>query len=240
MLRVIKLTSPMSLGSWILTAFSAGAGVAAAAEVDRMSGDRLAARPAATGAARRRRAGRAGSRGPRARTRRVHGGPAGRHVHADLEPRARRAAVRVRQLRQPGRGRPGDDHDAGRGGGPGAQAGRARRHRRPGRDPGDAPADGSRRGRAAARGQAGRAAGAERGDSPSRAGSRPCSAAAGAAVAVAAGLSLLAASALTRFGIFEAGIRSAKDPRYTIEPQKRRLAARRAAGVTDDSITTAG
>jgi hypothetical protein len=59
-------------------------------------------------------------------------------------------------------------------------------------------------------------------------------------VAVAAGLSLLAASALTRFGIFEAGIRSAKDPRYTIEPQKRRLAARRAAGVTDDSITTAG
>ena len=59
-------------------------------------------------------------------------------------------------------------------------------------------------------------------------------------VAAASGLALLAASALTRFGIFEAGIRSAKDPRYTIEPQKRRLAARRAAGVTDDSITTAG
>jgi len=53
-------------------------------------------------------------------------------------------------------------------------------------------------------------------------------------------VALMAASALTRFGIFEAGIRSAKDPRYTIEPQKRRLAARRAAGVTDDSITTAG
>jgi formate-dependent nitrite reductase membrane component NrfD len=32
MLRTIKLTSPMSLGSWILSAFSAGAGVAAAAE----------------------------------------------------------------------------------------------------------------------------------------------------------------------------------------------------------------
>ena len=41
MLRVIKLTSPMSLGSWILTAFSAGASVAAAAEVDRMTGERL-------------------------------------------------------------------------------------------------------------------------------------------------------------------------------------------------------
>ena len=59
-------------------------------------------------------------------------------------------------------------------------------------------------------------------------------------IAVASGLSLLAASALTRFGVFEAGIESAKDPRYTIEPQKRRLAARRAAGITDDSITTAG
>jgi hypothetical protein len=59
-------------------------------------------------------------------------------------------------------------------------------------------------------------------------------------VAAASGLALVAASALTRFGVFEAGIHSAKDPRYTIEPQKRRLAARRAAGVTDDSITTAG
>jgi hypothetical protein len=59
-------------------------------------------------------------------------------------------------------------------------------------------------------------------------------------VAAAAGLALLAASALTRFGIFEAGIRSAKDPRYTIKPQKRRRAARRTAGTTDDSITTAG
>lgn len=58
-------------------------------------------------------------------------------------------------------------------------------------------------------------------------------------VAVASGLALLAASALTRFGVFEAGIESAKDPRYTIEPQKRRLAARRAAGITGDSITTA-
>jgi hypothetical protein len=59
-------------------------------------------------------------------------------------------------------------------------------------------------------------------------------------VAVAAGAALVAASALTRFGVFEAGIHSAKDPRYTIEPQKRRLAARRAAGTTGDSITTVG
>lgn len=57
--------------------------------------------------------------------------------------------------------------------------------------------------------------------------------------AAASGVALLAASALTRFGIFEAGLASAKDPRYTIEPQKARLAARRAAGVTGDAITTA-
>ena len=56
--------------------------------------------------------------------------------------------------------------------------------------------------------------------------------------AVVSGLALMAASALTRFGVFEAGLESARDPRYTIEPQKRRLAARRAAGITDDSITT--
>ena len=53
------------------------------------------------------------------------------------------------------------------------------------------------------------------------------------------GAACLSASALTRFGVFRAAIQSAKDPRYTIEPQKRSLAARRAAGITDDSITTA-
>ena len=58
-------------------------------------------------------------------------------------------------------------------------------------------------------------------------------------LAVVSGLSLLTASALTRFGVFDAGMESARDPRYTIEPQKRRLAARRAAGLTGDSITTA-
>src|SRR5699024_3956684 len=41
MLRTLKVTSPMSVGSWILTAFSTGAGVAAAAEADRLTGARL-------------------------------------------------------------------------------------------------------------------------------------------------------------------------------------------------------
>lgn len=59
-------------------------------------------------------------------------------------------------------------------------------------------------------------------------------------VAVVSGAALVAASALTRLGVFDAGLHSARDPRYTIEPQRRRLEARRAAGVTDDSITTVG
>ena len=42
-------------------------------------------------------------------------------------------------------------------------------------------------------------------------------------VSALSGASLLAASALTRFGIFEAGLATARDPRYTIVPQRRRL-----------------
>ena len=41
MMRTIKLTSPMSLGSWILSAFSVGIGVAAVSEIDRMTGERI-------------------------------------------------------------------------------------------------------------------------------------------------------------------------------------------------------
>ena len=45
--------------------------------------------------------------------------------------------------------------------------------------------------------------------------------------AAAAGAALLAGSALTRFAIFEAGLNSAKDPKYTVIPQRQRLEARR-------------
>jgi hypothetical protein len=41
--------------------------------------------------------------------------------------------------------------------------------------------------------------------------------------AALSGAALLAGSALTRFGLFAAGIESARDPRYTVEPQRRRL-----------------
>jgi formate-dependent nitrite reductase membrane component NrfD len=46
------------------------------------------------------------------------------------------------------------------------------------------------------------------------------------AVSVAAGLTCVVASVMTRFGIFEAGIASAKDPRYVVVPQRERMAAR--------------
>jgi hypothetical protein len=57
--------------------------------------------------------------------------------------------------------------------------------------------------------------------------------------AVLSGIALMLGSVLTRFGIFEAGMESAKDPKYTVQPQKERLAERRARGQVGDSITTA-
>jgi len=44
-------------------------------------------------------------------------------------------------------------------------------------------------------------------------------------LARAAGAALLAGSACTRFAVFEAGRESARDPRYTVVPQRRRLDA---------------
>lgn len=49
------------------------------------------------------------------------------------------------------------------------------------------------------------------------------------AVSVLAGTSYVTASVLTRFGVFEAGIASAKDPKYTVIPQRQRLEERLAA-----------
>jgi formate-dependent nitrite reductase membrane component NrfD len=45
--------------------------------------------------------------------------------------------------------------------------------------------------------------------------------------AVASGAALVAASAFARFGLFAAGMESARDPRYTVEPQRARAAKRR-------------
>jgi formate-dependent nitrite reductase membrane component NrfD len=47
-------------------------------------------------------------------------------------------------------------------------------------------------------------------------------------VAVLSGAALMAGSACTRFGVFEAGQESAKDPKYTVVPQRERMAQRAA------------
>jgi formate-dependent nitrite reductase membrane component NrfD len=47
------------------------------------------------------------------------------------------------------------------------------------------------------------------------------------------GAALLAGSACTRFGIFEAGRASAKDPKYTVVPQRERLSAEQRRVVAD-------
>jgi DMSO reductase anchor subunit len=56
------------------------------------------------------------------------------------------------------------------------------------------------------------------------------------AVSALSGASLLAASAMTRLGIFEAGMASARDPKYTIVPQRRRLGAVSGTGETASGI----
>lgn len=57
--------------------------------------------------------------------------------------------------------------------------------------------------------------------------------------AVLSGAALLAGSAATRFAVVEAGLESAKDPKYTVIAQRARLAARRAASQIGTSISTA-
>jgi hypothetical protein len=43
------------------------------------------------------------------------------------------------------------------------------------------------------------------------------------------GVALLAGSALQRFGVFEAGVASTRDPKYVVVPQRKRLDAARPA-----------
>jgi formate-dependent nitrite reductase membrane component NrfD len=238
MLRTVKLTSPMSVGSWILSAFSAGAGVAAAAEVDRMTGERLPL-------------------GPLRRVLRAAEGPAGLEAAAFAPPLAAYTAVLLADTATPTWNAAREELPfvfvssaslAAAGLAmittPVAEAGPARTlallgvtgdliatevmHRR--MDP--VAAEPLHHGTAGRMLRCSEALAIAGGLGTLLGGRRR-------AVAVFSGLALMTASALTRFGVLEAGIHSAKDPRYTIEPQKRRLAARREAGVTDDSITTA-
>jgi formate-dependent nitrite reductase membrane component NrfD len=50
--------------------------------------------------------------------------------------------------------------------------------------------------------------------------------------AAAAGAALLSGAALTRLAVFHAGLNSAKDPQYTVVPQRRRLDARGSTGTS--------
>lgn len=239
MLRTFKPTSPMNLGSWILSAYSAGMSVAAASEVDRLTGERLPL-------------------GPLRPVLRAVEGPAGLEAGVLAAPLAVYTAVLLSDTATPTWNAAHRDLPfvfvssaslAASGLAmvttPVAEAGPARKlavlgvlgdlaatklmERR--MDPVAAePLHHGDPGRmlrwserlVIAGGLGTLLGGRNRG------------------VAVLSGLALASASALTRFGVFEAGLESARHPRYTIEPQKRRLAARRAAGVTGDSITTAG
>lgn len=237
MMRTVKLTSPMSLGTWILTAFSTGLGVTVAAELDRMTGQRLPL-------------------GPLRPVLRAVEGPAGIEAAVFAAPVAAYTAVLLADTATPTWNAAHRDLPfvfvssaslAASGLAmvttPVAEAGPARRfavlgvlgdviatrymERR--MDPIAAePLHHGHPGEMLKWSERLVIAG---GLGPLLGGGRR-------AVAVLSGLALMAGSALTRFGVFEAGLESARDPRYTIEPQKRRLAARRAAGITDDSITT--
>jgi hypothetical protein len=50
--------------------------------------------------------------------------------------------------------------------------------------------------------------------------------------AALSGLALMAGSALTRFGVFDAGIASANDPAHIVVPQRERLRQRRSTTET--------
>jgi len=239
MLRTFKLTSPMSVGSWILSFFSAGIGVAAVSEVDRMTGERLPL-------------------GPLRPVLRAVEGPAGLEAALFSPPLAVYTAVLLSDTATPTwnaayRDLPfvfASSASLAASGlamitTPVAEAGPARtlavigaasdlisaRITEYRMDPVTRePLHHGTPGKLlqwseilAAAGGLGALLGGGRRD-----------------IAALSGAALLTASAMLRFGFFEAGKESARDPRYTIEPQRRRLAARRAAGITDDSITSAG
>ena len=237
MLRTFKVTSPMSVGSWILSAFSAGTGVAAVAEIDRMSGSRLPL-------------------GPLRKVLQAVEGPAGVEAALFAGPLAAYTAVLLGDTATPTWNAAHEElpfvfvssaclasaglamvttpvHETG----PARKlavlgvvgdvvAMKVMEHRM---DP--VVAEPLHQGKAGAMLKWSERL-AVAGGLGTLLGGR------NRVVAAASGVALLAASALTRFGVFEAGLASARDPRYTIEPQKNRLAARRAAGVTGDAITT--
>jgi formate-dependent nitrite reductase membrane component NrfD len=236
MMRTVKLTSPMSVGSWILAAFGAFAGACAAAEVShevldddsRLAGLVRVLEPVAT-------AGAAAFAPPLAAYTAVlladTATPTWHESYRELPfvfvGSASAAAAGLAMVLAPA-----------------DQTGPARRMAVAGaamelvamdqleRGLGETLGEPLRRGRAATLLKASRAL---------TIGGAATAALFGRhrAAATVGGFALLAGSVCTRFGIFEAGQESARDPRYTVSPQKARLERRRALGRVDDSITTA-
>ena len=218
MLRVAKPTSPMSVGTWIIAGYSPGIGLAAVSELlpARWRGTpagrllRRLARPAAVSSA---------AVAPGAGV--LHRGAAVPDRGAGLEHRAPVPAVRVHRL---GRGqlrRAG--HDRGAGG-----RGRAGPHlRRPPARPPSWSRPGCMEHRLGLVGEAYTTGPAHRlrqwSEYLTAAGLVGTLAARRSRVAaVASGLALMAGSALQRFGVFEAGVASTRDPRYVVAPQRER------------------
>ena len=210
MLRVVKPTSPMSMGTWLLTAFGPAAGAAGAAEITgRLPGlGRLAGTVA-------------GVLGPAMTTYTAvlvsdTAVPAWHDAHRELPfvfaaSSAAAAAGAALVLTPPAAARPAR-RLALIGAVAELAAARAMEHRL-GPDGGAVPT-----------GPAGRLARAAR-----------AATAAGAVLtltgrrrrtAVPAGLLLAAGSALTRFAVFRAGVESAASPAATVDPQRRRADAR--------------
>lgn len=242
MLRAVKITSPMSVGSWILVAFSAGAGLAAAGEVDQLTRARLPL-------------GRL--RGPLRWAEHSGGVLAGllapglaaytavlltntatptwagarEHLPFVFAGSASLAAGGLAMITTPA-----------------AAAGPARRFALAGtaaeliaaevmqRHMDETEAEPLNEGQPGQLLRLSRGLAIAGGVGTLLAGRRSRSS---RALAVASGVALVASSALNRFGVFRAGIASAQDPRYTVDPQKRRLAERRRRGEGGDSITTA-
>ncbi|MBR8743751.1 NrfD/PsrC family molybdoenzyme membrane anchor subunit [Nocardiopsis sp. MG754419] len=59
------------------------------------------------------------------------------------------------------------------------------------------------------------------------------------AVSALSGAALLGGSALTRLGVFQAGVQSAADPKYVVVPQRRRLEERESAEARERAESTA-
>lgn len=237
MMRTVKLTSPMSLGSWLLAGFSTGAGVAAAAEVDRLTGEVLPL-------------------GPLRGVLRAAEAPAGGVAALLGAPLAGYTAVLLSDTALPTWNDAKEDLPFVFVSSASIAASGLAMITTPVRETGPARA-------LAVLGAVGDVVATRTMESrmdpvavePLTTGrpgmlvtwSERLAIAGGIGallggrnrvVAAVSGAALVTASAFTRFGVFYAGKDSALDPRYTVEPQKRRLAARRAAGITDDAITT--